>query len=191
MYPVLIVRLGGRGRAVLTLKGRVPSTVTLGVLFGMWLGQPDSGFICIMQTLIQGFSVQPQSSPSQAVVGISVDWAFISSSDLGHSIKNKRQTFSSLPAMFRSVPRLGKTLQSTCVPPPWTGMELLPVITLLLSPYLYQDRWPPALACSPFLLQQQILEWSPQWLCIYFRRNYLKGPRRRPKILFYIKKRKR
>lgn len=35
MHPVLIVRLGGRGRVVLTLKRRVPSTVTLGVLFGM------------------------------------------------------------------------------------------------------------------------------------------------------------
>lgn len=135
MHPVLTVRLGGRGRAVLTLKGRVPSAATLRALFGLCLGQPDSGFLCIMQTLVQGFSVQPQSRPSQATVGISVDWALISSSNLGRSINNKRQTFSSLPAMLRSVPRLGKTLQSTCIPPPWAGIELLPALTFLLNPY--------------------------------------------------------
>lgn len=189
MHPVLIVRLGGRGRAA-DPEGKGPEYSHPGGFVWPVPRAARFWFSMYYADSVQGFSVQPQSRPSQAMVGISVDWALISSSDLGRSINNKRQTFSSLPTMLRSVPRLGKTLQSTCIPPPWAGMELLPAATLPLNPYHCIKTWPPALACSPFLFQQQILEWV-QWLCIYFCKKLLKRAQEEAKNPFYITWRER
>ena len=186
MHPVLIVRLGGRGRAVLTPKRRVPSTVTLGVLFGMWLGLPASGFLSIYYAdsytrILNAASIKPVAGHGWNFCRLSPNqqlrpWPQHKQQETGFLITTcnvqvcaKTGKDSPVHLCTPTWSRHGAT--SSGHPPP----EPVP---------LYQDRWPPALVWSPFLLQRPTLECSPQGLCIYFCGNYLKGPRRRQKNSF-------